>query len=74
MRDHTPPPHALNPLRIPLNQPLHGMKCTPDLERANALEILTLEEQLDVWLRRLLPLPERSPQRIGSLRRRREVR
>jgi len=74
MRDHTPPPHALNPVRIPLNQPLHGMKRTPDLERANTLEILTLEEQLDLWLCRFLPLPGRSPQRISSLRCRREVR
>jgi hypothetical protein len=74
MRNHTPPLYTLDPLGIPLNQPLHRMKCAPHLERANPLEVLTLEEQLDLRLCRFLPFPWRPLQRIGSLRRRREIR
>ena len=58
MRNHALPPNILNsPL---LHQAQHRMKRASDLKRANLLEILRLEEQPDLWLRRLPSLPLRA--------------
>lgn len=43
MRNHSPPLNLSHPTL--LNQPQQRMKRSPRLERANPLEILTLEEE-----------------------------
>lgn len=72
MRNHPLLPHLLNP--IFLDQSQQRMERAPHLERPNALEILALEEQPDLRLRRLLALPLRAFQRFGGLWRGCEVR
>ena len=57
-----------------LYQAYDGMECATYFERAYALEVLALEEEVDFRLRRLLSLPLCSLQRFGSLRFRCKVR
>jgi hypothetical protein len=52
MRNHPPPPHDLQPLH--LNQPPQRMKRTPNLKRPDPLLMLTLEEDINLWVRRRL--------------------
>lgn len=68
MRHYARPPHLVQPLR--LDQPQHRMERASHFERADALEILALEEQPHFGRGRLLPLPWRALQCSGRLGRR----
>lgn len=56
-----------------LNQACNCVECAAYFECAYALEILTLEEEIDFGLCGLLALPLRALQRFGRLRCRRKV-
>jgi hypothetical protein len=72
MRNNSLPPHFLNALLF--DQAQHSVKGAAHFERADALEVLALEKQAYLRLRRFLPLPLRSLQRFRRLRRRCEIR
>jgi hypothetical protein len=71
MRNHAFLPHIINPPL--LNQAQHRMERASHLKRANLLEILRLEKQPDLRLRRLSSLPLRALQRFAALWCRSEV-
>lgn len=65
MRNHSLVPYLVDPLL--LHQPQYSMERASNLERPNLLEILRLEEQPELRLRRLLPLPLCALQRLWRL-------
>lgn len=65
MCDYSLPLHLLQPLF--LNQSRYGMEGSAYFERANALQILALEEELNPRVRGLLALPLCSLQGFGCL-------